>query len=64
MTLIDMGTNYEALMKKDIIFELMEHSNQGEKLKHIFLTHPDTDHYNMGLIGTTEGLLQQLVEKK
>ena len=67
MTLIDMGTDYEALKKDEIISALMEHSNEGKRLKHIFLTHPDADHYNMGLIGTGtngKGLLQQLVKEQ
>ena len=64
MTLIDMGTSYEALEKDYIVSQVMDYSNKGERLKHIFLTHPDIDHYNIGQFGKDEGLLQKLVQKK
>ena len=61
MTLIDMGTSYEALTKEEFVKHVMEHSNNGEQLKHIFLTHPDVDHYNIGQFGEGKGKIPKVI---
>ena len=39
---------------------VLEIYNFGDRLKHIFLTHPDADHINHGYTADTEGLLQKI----
>ena len=49
MTLIDMGSDHFALSRKTYIKEVLDHTDNGARLKYIFLTHPDKDHISHGL---------------
>jgi len=50
ITFIDMGAlssqsaSNVGVNREDFVTEVMRHTNNGQRLKHIFLTHPDEDH--------------------
>jgi len=50
ITFIDMGAlssqsaSNVGVNREDFVNEVMRHTNNGKRLKHIFLTHPDEDH--------------------
>ena len=61
MTLIDMGADEYALSKSTYVEQVLAHTGDGARLKHIFLTHPDKDHISHGLATQeNDGLLNQI----
>ena len=61
MTLIDMGADHFALSKNTYVEQVLVHTRDGSRLKHIFLTHPDKDHISHGLSAAENvGLLNKI----
>jgi len=62
--LIDMGSlNWKGAMDQTLYVTKMMNIYKENKLKHIFITHPDTDHLNYGLDPMCkQGLLFEIVQ--
>merc|ERR1711972_955203 len=60
VTFIDMGSENHALTKERFGSSVMDFTENGKRIKHIFFTHPDSDHINY-FLGAT-GLFQKLIK--